>query len=78
MSVPAFQDNQLLKDPYVMLDHNQGHLMLHQHSPMVSLDHVTTSWSHDHNKLVLKDINLEVTTTVPLLAVVGPVGSGKV
>ena len=47
-------------------------------SPLVSVRHLVASWSQDKDKLVLKDISFEVTSAAPLMAVVGPVGAGKV
>ena len=46
--------------------------------PRVLVDHMTASWAHDRDKLVLRDVSFEVTPVAPLLAVVGPVGAGKV
>ncbi|KAL5477508.1 hypothetical protein EMCRGX_G024318 [Ephydatia muelleri] len=46
--------------------------------PRVLVDHMTASWGHDRDKLVLRDVSFEVTPVAPLLAVVGPVGAGKV
>ena len=61
-----------VKDPHLLQDHDQ-----HNNS-VVLLEHMSASWSLDKNKLSLNNINLEVTLSAPLLAVVGPVGSGKV
>ena len=44
----------------------------------VNVKHLAASWSQDKNKLTLQEINFEVNSTAPLLAVVGPVGAGKV
>eukprot|EP00731_Ephydatia_muelleri_P026449 Em0018g549a len=43
----------------------------------VNVKHLAASWSQDKNKLTLQEINFEVNSTAPLLAVVGPVGAGK-
>ncbi|XP_065917654.1 ATP-binding cassette sub-family C member 4-like [Dysidea avara] len=45
--------------------------------PRVIVNNLTASWTHDREKVVLKDINLRVDQSNKLLAVVGPVGSGK-
>ena len=45
---------------------------------LVNVNHLAASWSQDKAKLVLQDISFEVNSTAPLLAVVGPVGAGKV
>ena len=46
--------------------------------PVVNVSHMSASWSQDKDRLVLRDISFEVTSAAPLLAVVGPVGAGKV
>lgn len=46
--------------------------------PLISVGHLGASWSQDKDKRVLRDISFEVTLATPFLAVVGPVGAGKV
>ncbi|XP_065919884.1 ATP-binding cassette sub-family C member 4-like isoform X2 [Dysidea avara] len=46
-------------------------------TPRIIVNNLTTSWTHDREKVVLKDINFSVDQSNRLLAVVGPVGSGK-
>lgn len=45
---------------------------------LVNVNHLAASWSQDKNKLALQDISFEVNSSAPLLAVIGPVGAGKV
>lgn len=56
----------------MLQDHDQ------HNDAMVLFEHMAASWNLDKNKLSLNDINFEVTLSAPLLAVIGPVGSGKV
>ncbi|XP_065919840.1 ATP-binding cassette sub-family C member 4-like [Dysidea avara] len=46
-------------------------------TPRIVVSNLTASWTHDREKVVLKDINFSVDQSNRLLAVVGPVGSGK-
>ncbi|XP_065919844.1 ATP-binding cassette sub-family C member 4-like isoform X2 [Dysidea avara] len=46
-------------------------------TPRIIVNNLTASWTHDREKVVLKDINFSVDQSNRLLAVVGPVGSGK-
>ncbi|XP_065895722.1 ATP-binding cassette sub-family C member 4-like [Dysidea avara] len=46
--------------------------------PRIIVNNLTASWTHDKKKVVLKDIKFSVDQSIRLLAVVGPVGSGKV
>ncbi|XP_065919842.1 ATP-binding cassette sub-family C member 4-like isoform X2 [Dysidea avara] len=46
-------------------------------TPRIIVNNLTASWTHDIEKVVLKDINFSVDQSNRLLAVVGPVGSGK-
>ncbi|XP_065919849.1 ATP-binding cassette sub-family C member 4-like isoform X2 [Dysidea avara] len=46
-------------------------------TPRIIVNNLTASWTHDREKVVLKDINFSVNQSNRLLAVVGPVGSGK-
>ncbi|XP_065919562.1 ATP-binding cassette sub-family C member 4-like isoform X2 [Dysidea avara] len=46
-------------------------------TPRIIVSNLTASWTHDREKVVLKDINFSVDQSNRLLAVVGPVGSGK-
>ncbi|XP_065882473.1 ATP-binding cassette sub-family C member 4-like isoform X2 [Dysidea avara] len=46
-------------------------------TPRIVVNNLTVSWTHDREKNVLKNINFSVDQSNRLLAVVGPVGSGK-
>ena len=45
---------------------------------IVRVDHMSASWSQDEATLVLNDITFEVNQRARLLAIIGPVGAGKV
>ncbi|XP_065902912.1 ATP-binding cassette sub-family C member 4-like isoform X2 [Dysidea avara] len=46
-------------------------------SPRIVVSNISASWTHDREKLVLNSISFTVDKSNRLLAVVGPVGSGK-
>ncbi|XP_065902754.1 ATP-binding cassette sub-family C member 4-like isoform X2 [Dysidea avara] len=46
-------------------------------TPRIIVNNLTASWTHAREKVVLEDINFTVDQSNRLLAVVGPVGSGK-
>lgn len=47
-------------------------------SPFISVKNMSASWTCDREKCVLQNISLELNKASQLLAVVGPVGAGKV
>ena len=46
--------------------------------PFITVKNMSASWSNDKMKLVLQNISLEQNQDSRLLAVIGPVGAGKV
>ena len=48
------------------------------HQCYVHVNNLDASWSQDEDKLSLQGVTFEVNSTAPLMAVVGPVGAGKV
>lgn len=46
--------------------------------PFVKAENLSASWSYEDDKLVLDSLSFEVNQDSRLLAVVGPVGAGKV
>ncbi|CAH8572668.1 unnamed protein product [Dicrocoelium dendriticum] len=58
------------------LEGDQLPLVDHSPSPMVSMNNVYARWSNEDNRFVLSDVSFEISGP-HLIAVVGPVGSGK-